>query len=50
MEQAQQAQRAGMNVAPGLAPVQGNAQRMMRPSVNNAIGLRHLLQVNLCFR
>ncbi|XP_058806987.1 mediator of RNA polymerase II transcription subunit 25-like isoform X2 [Phymastichus coffea] len=44
MEQAQQAQR-GMN--PGMAlqtPQQANAQRMMRPVMNNSVGLRHLLQ------
>ncbi|XP_008206394.1 mediator of RNA polymerase II transcription subunit 25 isoform X2 [Nasonia vitripennis] len=43
--EAQQAQR-GLNAGPVMqAPQpQGNAPRMMRPVMNNALGLRHLLQ------
>ena len=44
MQQAQQAQRALSQGAGMQAPQQPNAQRMMRPVMNNALGLRHLLQ------
>ncbi|KAJ8683500.1 hypothetical protein QAD02_019292 [Eretmocerus hayati] len=44
LEQAQQDQR-NLNAAVGMqAPQQPNAQRMMRPAMNNSLGLRHLLQ------
>lgn len=43
IQQAQQAQR-GLNAGMGMQAPQPNAQRMMRPVMNNSVGLRHLLQ------